>query len=290
MAATGTYFTCDSVPGWLSKGTDSNGVVWKMTSLTGWDEPPDSRENYVSRVGDGAFDPLIFDDTRVVTWMGLLLAPTRELRQAAKLTLTQLAAALKTGSDLTGHDEDGDRLVHGYRSPGWKVAPFGPLGLQYQAVVRCADPYKYGPELSAATGLPTAGTGGLTFPLFKPSGWLSWGTAGLSGQVTLTNAGTEAAWPTFTVTGPVLGGFSITDISTGRQIAYSDDVPDSGVVLIIDAAAGSASLNGADRTGRLTVKQWFPCPADGSLTVQFATSGVAGQAGTLTAAMRPTYQ
>lgn len=286
----GTYFTCGAVPGWQSKGTDAAGVVWRMTSLAGWDEPPDSRETYVSRVGDGSFDAPVFDDVRVVTWMGVLLAPDRATRQACKLTLTSLAAALKAGADLVGYDEDGPRTVHAKRSPGWKVAPFGPLGLQYQAVVKCPDPFKYGPTQTATTGLPTEGSGGLAFPLFGTTGKLEFGTPGNPGQVTLANPGTADAWPTFTITGPALGGIVLSDVATGREIVYTGDIPSSGVLLIVDSSSGRATLNGSDRTGQLTVKQWWPVPAGGSSTVQFSTLGAAGQAGTLAAAVSPTYQ
>lgn len=286
----GTVFTCDAVPGWVSKGVDANGVTWTMTGLTGWDEPPDSRESYVPRVGDGSFDADVFDDARLVTWMGLLQAPDRETRQAQKLVLTQLARALKVGADLVGHDEDGDRTVHAKRSPGWKIAPFGPLGLQYQAVVKCPDPYKYGPAMTFPASLPAAGSGGLVYPLFQGTGKLEYGTAGASGRVTMSNPGTENAWPSFTITGPVLGGVSVTDVASGRQIVYAGDVPSSAVLLIIDSASGRAELNGADYTGQLTVKQWWPVPPGGSSTVQFATLGASGQAGTLLASVNPTYQ
>ncbi|HET8589302.1 MAG TPA: hypothetical protein VFM01_06675 [Nakamurella sp.] len=286
----GTWFSCTAVPGWISKGIDANGVVWKMQNLTGWDEPPDSREIYTPRTTDGSFDALVFDDTRTVSWMGLILAPDRATRQATKLTIGQLAAALKTGADLVGNDEDGPKTVHAKRSPGWKVAPFGPLGLQYQAVVRCVDPYKYGPARTSTTGLPTPGSGGLAFPLFGSTGRLEFGTRGNPGQVTLANPGTADAWPTFTITGPVLGGVVLTDVASGRQIVYTGDVPTSGVLLIIDAAAGRATLNGADRSGLLTVKQWWPVPADGSSTVQFSTLGAPGQTGQLSASVSPTYQ
>lgn len=286
----GTYFTCDAVPGWQSKGTDANGTAWKMTGLTGWDEPPDSRETYVSRVGDGSFDAPVFDDVRVVTWMGLLVAPDRATRQACKLTLTTLAAALKAGADLVGNDEDGPKTVHAKRSPGWKVAPFGPLGLQYQAVVKCPDPFKYGPTQTVTTGLPAPGSAGLAFPLFNGTGKLEYGTPGDSGQVTLSNPGTSDAWPTFTITGPLLGGVVLSDVASGRQIVYSGDVTSSGVLLIVDSSVGRATLNGSDRTGQLTVKQWWPVPAGGSSTVQFSTLGAPGQTGTLTASVAPTYQ
>jgi hypothetical protein len=264
MTDTGTVFTCADVPGWVSKGTDSAGVQWTVTQLSGWDEPPDSRASFAARANaGGSFDGPVYDDVRVVTWMGVLQAPTRAARQAAKLTLATLARVFRDGSDLLGRDEDGDRLVHGKRSPGWKIAPFGPLGLQYQAVVVCPDPYKYGPAVSVSSGLPTPGQGGLRAPLGVTTHMLSSGLPGTSGRMTLVNPGTDDAWPTFTITGPVLGGLSLTDVASGRRIVYAGDVPAGANLLIIDSAAGHAELNGADRTGLLTVKQWWPVPPSG---------------------------
>lgn len=286
---TGTYFTVDGVPDWLSKGVDSNGVRWKMTGLTGWDEPPDSRLAFTPRVAaNGSFDAPVYDDVRTISWMGLLLAPDRATREATKLTLQRVARALRDGADLIGHDEDGDLTVHAKRSPGWKIAPFGPLGLQYQAQVTCPDPYRYGPLVTASTGLPSPG-GGMVFPLFDGTGKLEFGNPGDLGQLTLSNPGTTDAYLTFTITGPVLGGFSLTDVGSGRQIAYGGDVASGATVVVVDSATGRVTLNGSDRTGELTARQWWSVPAGGSSTVQFATFGASGQTGSLTASLAPTY-
>lgn len=333
----GTYFTCDTVPGWQSRGVDSNGLRWAhVGDISGWDDPPDARSQFVARQqASGSFDAPVYDDNRVISFTGTVVAPTRALQRSAALILGRLARALRLGTNLTGHDEDGDKTVWGRRAPSWKMTSLGPLGWKYQVQIVCPDPYKYGPERTFTTGLPSPGSGGLVFPLFDGTGMLEFGTSGDSGRITLSNPGTDDAWPVFTVTGPVLGGLSITDVASGRQIVYAGDVPDGANLLIIDAQAGRATLNGADRTGELTVKQWFPVPSDGvdsgpgvllddaylvdmgdgsvtlsspdldevapgigattdasapTCVVQFATFGPAGQTGTLTATVRPTYQ
>jgi hypothetical protein len=66
-------------------------------------------------------------------------------------------------------------------------------------------------------------------------------------------------------------------------------VPDDDVLLIVDSQSGRATLNGADRSGDLTSKQWWPVPRRGSSTVQFSTLGSVGQAGQLSASLRPAY-
>lgn len=279
-----------SILDWNSSGIDANGVEWKTRDLTGWDEPSPARSDSTPRPNaNGAFDAPVYDDTRVIGWSGSATAPDTATRAAAKLKLGQIARALRDGADVIGHADDGDYTVHAKRAGGWNVAPLGPLGFEYQLVITCTDPYKYGPQVSASTGLPTAGTGGLVFPLFDVSGLLTFGTPGASGRVTLSNSGTAESWPTFTVTAGVLGGLSLTDVNSGARIVYAGDAPD-GSVLVIDAAQGRAALNGADRTGQLTVKQWWSVPPGGSSTVQFATLGASGQVGQLAASIFPAYE
>lgn len=281
-----------SVGAWSTSGVDADGALWKLwrNSITGWDEPPPVKGGATARSNaDGSFDGPVYNDDRVVGWTGSVLAPDRIILAKAKATLSQVARALRAGADLVGHMDDGDYSVRAKRASGWNVAEMGWLGWQYQAVVTCADPYKYGLAVSAVTALPSPGPGGLVFPLFDGTGFLEFGASGNTGQVTLTNVGTAETYETFVVTGPVLGGLVITDVATGRRIVYADDVPMSGV-LTIDPTTGHADLNGADRTGRLTVKQWWNVPDGVASTVQFATLGPPGQSGFLTVTLRPAYE
>lgn len=279
------------IGGWLSVGVDGDGVTWRITDLTGLDDPPPSKSNFTDRpFADGTFDSGVFDDARIITFAGQLIAPSRGAREAAKLTIGQLSRTLKDPTTVTFTTDGGVYTVTARRSGAWTVDPLGPLGLRYQAMLVCPDPNKYGPLMSASTGLPAAGATGLAFPLFATTGRLEFGTPGNPGQVTLLNPGTTEAALTFTITGPVLGGIVLTDTASGRQIVYADDVADGATLLIIDSATGRATLNGADRSGELTVKQWWTAPADGWSTVQFATLGVSGQTGTLTASLRPAYE
>lgn len=276
---------------WSSDGLDDNGVTWRMDTLTGWDEPPPARGDYTSRPSsNGAFDMPIYDDPRVITIGGTAEAPDTMSLAAAKRQLAVVARSLRDGATITGHMVDGDYTVTAKRTAGWAVDPIGTLNLAYTAIVTCTDPYKYGPQVSGTTGLPAAGSGGLVFPLFDVTSKLEFGSAGVTGQLTLANNGTTDATITFTITGPVLGGLSLTDVGSGSTIVFADDVPGASTLLIIDSAAGRATLNGADRTGELTTKQWWSVPAGGSSTVQFTTLGAGGQSGTLTASLLPAFE
>jgi tail protein len=282
------YFT---VGGWSSSGIDAAGCRWVNGPYSGWDEPPPVKGGSTPRPNaPGSFPGPVYDDERVVTISGWVICPDRATRSAAKTALAQVAVALRAGANVIGHLDEGDYEVTAKRASGWLSAPFGPLGWKYSAVVTCDDPYKYGPPLtSPPTGLPSAGTTGLVFPLFDGTGFLEFGPPGATGQVTLSNTGTVETWPVFVITGPVSGGFTLTESDSGRRIVCPDDVP-TGAVFTIDAGSGLADINGADRTADLTVAQWWSVGPGDASTVQFNTTGPPGQAGTFTATIRPAYE
>lgn len=254
------YFT---VADWSLEQTDAYGNEWSMLGdPDGWDAPPDATGDFEQRDNaDGAFDADVDDAARVLTFTGQVRSRDLAGMAAARKQVGTLARLFKRTQQIVGYYEDGNYTVSGKRSASWQASRIAPLVLRYQMVITCPDSFKYGPERSVSANLPSRGTGGLTFPLFAPDGVLDFGTPGDPGQMTLVNPGNADAWPVFTVLGPVIGGFTLTDLSTGRRLVYSDDVPAGGSVLVVDSADGSASLNGADRTGRLTTKQWFPVPA-----------------------------
>lgn len=134
-----------------------------------------------------------------------------------------------------------------------------------------SDPVGYGPQRQDSTGYPIP-AGGLTFPLFTSSGavdvgYLEFGLPGESAVITMDNPGTADTWATHMVDGPVLGGFEILDIPTGRRLRWTGDIPE-GLALTIDTRTGTVLLDGvADRSNLLTVRQWAPVPVGGTSVV-----------------------
>lgn len=266
---------------------DADGCWWSATHEEGWSTSPDPRVTEAKLPGaDGQLSGDLQIEPRPIILGGTVRAPTQLLLQ---VKIDEVAALLSgpvredtllvAEPHLTRHAT----VRRDQRTPAAKVSPFVATWM-FQLIAD--DPRRYRPAQVVSTGLPSSG-GGLVFPLFQTTGLLEFGAPGASGQVTLLNPGSADAFPSFTITGPVLGGVVITDIASGRQIVYAGDVPDAAVLLIIDTAFGRATLNGADRTAELTVKQWFPVPAGGSSTVQFATLGAAGQLGQLSASLEP---
>lgn len=154
------------------------------------------------------------------------------------------------------------------------------------------DPFGYGDDLTATTGLPLL-AGGLEFDLFTDgvadTGYLEFGESGGStGRLSLDNDGTAPSSQIYRVAGPVAGGFEILDVPTGRRLRFEGDVAESSTVSI-DTATGVVLLDDvADRSGSLTVREWTPVPAGSSTEIMFLPLG-SYSAATLTVTWAPAW-
>lgn len=132
-----------------------------------------------------------------------------------------------------------------------------------------ANAYLDGTYLGARwLGTPNA-SASVTFtsPGAADVGYLDFGLPGESAIIEMDNPGTADTWATHQVDGPVLGGFEIVDIPTGRRLRWTGDIPD-GLALTIDTRTGTVLLDGvADRSNLLTVRQWAPVPVGGTSVV-----------------------
>ncbi|GAA4707469.1 Phage tail protein [Promicromonospora umidemergens] len=137
------------------------------------------------------------------------------------------------------------------------------------------------PNASTSTMFTTAGA--------LDVGHLDFGAPGDAGELTLTNPGTAESWQVYRIDGPTPAeGFDILDVSTGRRLRYTQEIP-AGSTVEIDAATADVTLNGvADRSRFLTIREWTPVPAGGSTTVAFLPLG-AWAAGMLTAVHAPAW-
>ncbi|QIG58495.1 minor tail protein [Arthrobacter phage DrSierra] len=125
---------------------------------------------------------------------------------------------------------------------------------------------------------PTSSTG--------TSGVLDFGAAGSPGTVTLENVGTADSAPVFTVSG-YAPGFTITEVSTGARLIYTETVLD-GQTLTIDAADGSVLLDGyADRSAYLIRREWTRVPGRNRYTYLFESPGNDGAS--LTLGVKPAW-
>lgn len=274
-----------------------NSSAYHLDNLAGWHgDLPAARIDSEDRPNQhGESDTPIWSGARTVTVSGS--CRTNSTRDALFNALT--AAMVYTGDANPGTltvQEAGLTLTASARIAGssparvagaWGLGQFG-----FQVQWRCADPLLYGASVSDIANMGAA-TGGMQFPLFNPlpSGALSWGTLTPASACDLTNTGSMDSPVVFTIVvgaNALLGGMRITETVTGRILQYADDLP-AGTTLVIDGSTGTVQLNGADRNGSLTLRQFTPVPA--MSTRSYVVTGLSSTSSTLvlTGAMRPAY-
>lgn len=285
-----------TIGSWQTNVTDTTGVTWFATS-SDYANGPGVRLNQTDKpFDDGSFRIRSFRAARTVTIQGGTECPDRFRAVTAANTLKAL---FPSGTQQTMLIDDGIAIrqctVELADSP--KVAFQGPVSFDFQLPLSAVDPRLYDTTLlTAVTTLPTPGATGLNWSPTASAGlnWspsasagLDWGSVSSNGTITLTNPGTAATYPKFVLTGP-LAQPVITDVATGRTLAYSDQLPTSSDFLVIDCNpfTRTVALQGiTDRFPLMSSAQWMEIPAGGSLTV--ALSGVGS--GQLQASWRPAY-
>lgn len=263
---------------------DAAGVAWTLGRLDGWDSA-DVRTQYSDRQADhGSWPGQAYLQARVLTLGGTVTADDQ----------TQLEACLETLREAISLD---DTLLTVYESvpkqctarasgrllidrPSDRTAAFS-------ALLTAADPRRYSTVLqTATTGLPDI-SGGFTLPITLP---LTLTAAAASGQITLTNDGTIATRPTFTILGPVTTPSILVQYpdSTVRQLSYSDSLG-AGDTLVIDTDAHSAVLNGTVSRRRYLSGDWPEIPPRATVTVQWSAPSY-DPAATLTGSCRSAWK
>ncbi|ALV43114.1 hypothetical protein AU252_19740 [Pseudarthrobacter sulfonivorans] len=261
-----------SEDGW----TSPDGYTLWLDDIPGWkDGPAVHRERAARMNAHGEFSERGWRDARLVTIQGDATCPSEEVTALAE---QQLAAVLADG--LAGVLEVTDTATvpmscgtYLFSEP--KIGYKNDTTLTYQIQFICPKPRKYGAPVNAVTGVSTAG-GGLEYPLGDP---LDYGAAGNPGTVTLVNTGTADTAPAFTVSAGTTDmpfGFSITHVQSGNRLVYSDPVL-LGQTVRLDTSDGSVLLEGyADRSAKLTVREWTRLARNTSGTWLFEATGSTG--------------
>ncbi|MEU7066882.1 hypothetical protein [Streptomyces sp. NPDC046161] len=220
---------------------DDAGVEWVVVDVKGWASSAGVRSETTAREADhGAWASRVYFDARPITITGSISAPSTAARDAA---LDQLTVAVSLDDTLLVVGETVPKQALVRRSGELLVELVGPYEATYSAIVTAADPRRYATVLqSQSTGLPSV-TGGLTLPITMP---ITISTTSTGGGFTLTNAGTIATRPIFTLLGPAALPVITATRPDGAifQLAYSQSLG-AGDTLVIDTAAHSAILNGS---------------------------------------------
>nr|BFD90718.1 hypothetical protein KitaXyl93_20780 [Kitasatospora sp. Xyl93] len=264
---------------------DGAGVAWTVApdGLKGWSGSA-VRAQYSDREADhGAWAGPTYLGARVITVAGTVTAPSLSALDAAA---EQLYAAAAITDTLLTVAETVPKQATVRRSGEVLLEYVTDRVARYSMLLTAADPRRYATTLqSQSTGLPVAG-GGLTLPITLP---LVITAGGSPGTLTLSNAGTIATRPTFTITGPVPGFVLLVQYASGevRQLTYTDALL-AGDVLVIDTDAHTATLNGTASRRRYLAGAWPEIPAGQSVTVQWTSAGTS-PAALLTATARSAW-
>ena len=266
-----------------------SGLVVTSDGITGWDSAPDAKVTSTERqTGNGAHDIRANDihyQSRVVTIGVGAFGRTRDETLAAMRSLSAADGRLVT---MRVVDASSDTYCEGgYTHVAWDAAWYEGVatGTLTATFVR---PERLSTTPSTGTLVPSTGTGGglvfaganhvLQWPLSFGAGAIRTGNV-----CTIHNDGTIAADVLITASGDMPQGLAITDVSTGRQLAYGWGVTWQPVTF--DSRTRTASVAGVDVSRGLTSRDFPTVPAGGSVTLSLQASGT----GTVTATCHDTY-
>ena len=266
-----------------------SGLVVSSDGITGWDSAPDAKVSVTERQsGNGAHDVRASDvhyQSRVVTIGVGAFGRTRDETLAAMRSLSAAQERLVT---MRVVDASTDTYCEGgYVHVAWDPTYYDGAcsGTLTATFVR---PERLSTTPSTGTLTPSTGTGGglvfagtnhvLQWPLGFGAGAIRTGNI-----CTLTNSGTIPADVLITASGNMPQGLAVTDVSTGRQLAYRWGVTWQSVTF--DSRTRTASVAGVDVSRGLTSRDFPTVPAGGSVTLSLQASG----AGVVTATCHDTY-
>lgn len=270
-------------------GSDS---LWTFDSIEGWHAGVGVELTRTSRAaGHGELVRRGRRTGRQIIVSGDVYAETRGPVEAASRRLASLLADGNAGR-FDFFDADGPALwapVQMADAP--RVEWPGKNHFRYQLTLFSPDPYRYGDVSSGSTGFASGGIGrGLRFPLFTQNNTLTFGPPPTSnGEVTVSNPGSAPASPVFSIAGPTPeGGFTITDVASGRRVRFVGSVP-AGSTLVMDASDGSVLIDGTgDRSGDTLATLWPIVEPGATATYMFTPESTTSEA-TLTVDLTATY-
>lgn len=269
----------------LLLGVALDGVEWHFDALDGWTLGGGVSTTIADRPGaHGSFDGPSYRRSRVINISGTCIADTPLLANDAA---ERLAAVLADGGLGTiTVDSPGRALSASVRLSDTPQAQWlSRNAFRWALQLTAPDSRKYALPGILTADLATGDEGqGLTFPLAFP---LLFDDGAPAGRVSFSNNGTAPSEPVFTVAGSFPSGFQVTHVETGARLRY--EAPAVGEYLL-DAREGRVSIDGQDRSGYLTVREWPSVPPRSSAT--FAISAIGDPAlasGSLTVTFSPAF-
>jgi hypothetical protein len=264
---------------------DAFGVDWGGTGEElPWSPSPSPR----SITGDNATDHGSWDATRFYGSRSYALEGEALVPRGSEALLHQaqqrLAAAIGVSAFTLRVGEAGfDRQGSFRRDSQLSWKEITPSWAMFSVSIFAKDPRAYSTAThSASTPFP-ATTGGLSWPTQWPAQWDGVST---SGELNLSNAGNETAWPTYRIDGPVVDPVIVNN-ATGKSMRFAITLG-AGEWLTVDTHTHQVLGNGDVNASRRNTfhGDWFGL-APGANTVRFI--GASGVGSTLSASWRDTW-
>ncbi len=255
---------------------------WDAHSITGWLDSPGATVESTRRLLAGDFAGASRWSGRVVKLTGLLRTRDCVEQQAARDRLVGLFASGRAqpvhvrhgGVETAGEFQIIDQMT---------LYPMTPQLAEWELSLYAADPFLY--AATQHVSVAAAGTGvGLVYPLYTPSGVLSYGMPSDATTGVLTNHGTADAWPIFWPRGDMPTGFRI--IQDGHVIEWGGSMT-TATPVAVDAGRSAVEMAGTDVSHYLSRDDFQPVRPGQSVAVTFEPLG--GGTGYLDATIASTY-
>lgn len=269
----------------------NDGDPWVITRFNPWSTPEYRNSDAPRPQANGVFSGVDYLDGRLVVIEGVICALSRE--EALGLRHELARAFAPTGQDVTlqfGMDSVVYQMTGRPRGVEFDTRMFHTGHMPFVARFLATDPLVYSDFLASVLILESTGEGGAPWPWVWPVDWSLSGSAA-PGVGTLVNSGlAPARWTATIVAGATpLEGLAIEHVEQSRLLAFEGFTMNPGETLVIDATPGlqSVKLNGTDRYGEMTTRQWFLLNP-GTNTLRLSASSVPGGA-TMTVQWRSAY-
>lgn len=280
----------------LNDGSDGVQGFSYLATAKGWRGSPPSRPQVTVRpTSSGAYRSSNYYGPRIIEFDGVAQAPTRDLREILSDGLAGLCTDPDSQFQLVCHERTRSLYTYVERQGAVDVVdlPDG-FTVKFNIQLIATDPRKFSTLVkSAQTAIAQAALEGVQWegpavpttgtqwngPASPVTGVIWQASSGISGIISLDNAGTASAPIQFTITAPVTGTLvqpSITDITNGHALAYTGTLM-PGDMLTVDTATGLVLLNGVAAGGQL-IGDLFEIPRLSTIQVQFAANGPADTA------------
>lgn len=263
----------------------------------GWRDGAPSRPQLDDRpTSDGAYRSPNYLGPRVIELDGIAQCTRRDERELLGDVLAGLCVGPDDQFDLVCHERTRSLRASVERQGTVSVVdqPDG-FTVAFNIQLIANDPRKFSTTVKTdVTAIAQAALGGVQWdgpavpatgtqwngPAVPTTGVVWQDSSGVSGIISLDNAGTASTPVQFTITAPVAGTLpmpSITDITNSHTITYGGTlIP--GDELFIDTATGLVLLNGSQNAAPLTQSQFFEIPKRSTIQVQFSANGPADTA------------